>query len=247
MKIIIVILAATLVFLGIRIIRLGIKYLLKLRPGLDFPGKILIVTEFLIWFIFVFKSTDFLFREKFYYQYIVVSYIVIFLGFFTWFFMRDIFAGFIFRIKYSFKTGTYISAGDKSGQIKSQQLTSIKLKTNDGLILNIPYTRIINEVITELGFRGTPEEHIMQLQADFSMSRTNAEELIRTALLNTPWSSLKEEPIIRFVKENEKGYFFEITLFSVKMKHIKLIEIALDNVPLLHIVTQKESSNTLIA
>src|SRR4030042_1746538 len=183
MKIIIVILAATLIFLGIKIIRLGIKYLLKLRPGLDFPGKILIVTEFLIWFIFVFKSTDFLFREKFYYQYIVVSYIVIFLGFFTWFFMRDIFAGFIFRIKYSFKTGTYISAG----------------------------------------------------------------ELSRTALLNTPWSSLKEEPIIRFVKENEKGYFFEITLFSVKMKHIKLIEIALDNVPLLHIVTQKESSNALIA
>jgi hypothetical protein len=247
MKIIIVILAAAVIFLGIRIIRLGIKYLLKLKPGFNFPWKIIMVAEFMIWSIFVFRSTDFLFRGKFFYQYIIVSFIVIFLGLLTWFFIRDIFAGFIFRIKYSLKTGTYISAGNINGQIKSQQLTSIRLKTDDGLIHNIPYTRIIDEVITELGFRGTPEEHILQLQADVTLGRTKAEELIRTALLSTPWNNLKEEPIIRFLKENEKGYFFEIKLFSVRMKHIKLIEIALDNVPLLHIISQKQSSDPVIA
>jgi hypothetical protein len=237
MKIIIVILAALLVYFGIRIVRLGLKYLLNRYHRLDFLGNIMIVAEFLIWLIFVFQSTNFLFREMFYYQYLVISLILIFVGFLTWFFIRDIFAGFIFRIRYSLKTGAYISAGNISGQIKSQRLASIKLITNDGLILNIPYTRIINEVITEKGFRGTPEEHMLQLQADLSLGRINAEELIRIALLSSPWSNLKEEPIIRFVKENEKGYFFQIKLFSVKMKYIKLIETALDKVPSLQVVS----------
>ena len=96
---------------------------------------------------------------------------------------------------------------------------------------------MINEVITEKVFRGTHEEHILQLQADLTLGKTNAEEVIRTVLLSAPWSNLKEEPIIRFMKENEKGYFFEITLLSVKMKHMKFIERALDEVPLLHVVS----------
>ncbi len=238
MKIIIVILVAALIFLATRIIRLGLKYLLNRYPRLDTLGNLIIVAEFLVWLIFVFLAADFLFREKSFYHYLVAGFTLIVLGLFTWFFIRDIFAGFIFRIKYSLKTGTYISTGNLSGQIKSRQLTSIKLKTNDGLILNIPYTRLVNEVITEKEFRGTPEEHVLQIQADLSLGRTNAEELIRTALLTAPWSNLREEPIIRLAKENEREYFFEITLFSVKMKHIKLIEIALDKVPSLHVFSQ---------
>jgi small-conductance mechanosensitive channel len=238
MKFIIVILAAVLIFLGIRIIRLGLKYLLNRYPRLDILGRILVITEYLIWLIFVFQSTYFLFHEKFYYQYLAGGLILIVLGFLTWFFIRDIFAGFIFRVKYGFKTGTYISTLNFSGQVKSYKLTSIKLKTTDGLILYIPYTKLINEVITEKGFRGTLEEHTLQLHADVSLGRTKAEEMIRSALLATPWSNHKEEPVIRFEKENEIGYFFEVKLFSVKMKHIKFIEIAMDKVPSLHVVSQ---------
>lgn len=237
MKIIIVILASAIIFLGIRIIKMGLKYLLSSHPRLDFLRNIMIISEFLIWIIFVFQSTYFLFNGKFFYQYLVFGLILILLGFLTWFFLRDIFAGFIFRIKYNLKAGAFISAGDLSGQIKSHQLTSVKLLTAEGLVLNIPYTRMINEVITEKGFRGTPEEHILQIEADLSVGRTNAEELIRTALLSSPWSNLKEEPAIRFIGENEKGYLFQIKLFSVKMKHVKLIETSLGKISLLHTVS----------
>jgi Mechanosensitive ion channel, beta-domain len=246
MKIIIVILVAILIFLGLWILKLGLKYLLNRYPRLDFVGDFLIIAESLIWLIFIFRSTSFLFREKFYYQYLVISLILIFLGFLTWFFIRDIFAGIIFRIRYNIKTGDYISSGNISGHIKSYHLTSINLLTADGLVLNIPYTRMINEVIAKKEFRGTPEEHKLQLQADLSLGRTNAEELIRTALLNAPWSNLKEEPAIRFIEENGKGYYFEITLYSVKMKNMKFIEMALDKIPSLNIVSQNQFNNPSI-
>ncbi len=236
MKIIIVILAATLIFMGVKIINLGLKYLLNRYPRMNILRTIFLFTEALVWLIFVFQATNYLFDEKFYYTYLVTGLIFIVLGLLTWFFIRDIFAGFIFRIKYNLKTGAYISAGKLNGQIKSQQLTSVKLKTDDGLTLYIPYTKLINEVITEKEFRTTPAEHILQFRVDLSQGRSNAEEMIRSALLTTPWSSLKEDPIIRFMKENEDGYFFEITLHSVKMEHLRFIEIALDKLPFLHVV-----------
>ena len=241
MKIIIVILAAAIIFLVIRAIRLGINSFIRNKPGLSFPIKIAIVAEFLIWLVFIFKSADYLFREKFFYNYLVVTLILIGLGFLTWFIIRDMIAGVIFRVKYNLKAGVHINAGGKSGQIKSQNLTSLTVRTNDGLIVNLPYSKLVNDVITEKVFRGNPEEHILHLRIDLSSGRTNAEEIIRNALLCTPWSNLREEPSIRFVKENESGYFFEVTLFAVKMKHIKLIESALGKVPSLKVVSQKAS------
>ena len=240
MKIITVILAAALIFLTGRIVRLGLKYILNRYPRLDILRNILTITEFLVWLIFVFLSADYLFSEKFYYRYLMGGLIFIVMSLLTWFFISDILAGFIFRLKYNFKTGTYITAGNFGGQIKTRHLTSIKLITNDGLIQNIPYTWIINKVITEKGFRGAPEEHILKIQADLSLGRTKAEELIRTALLASPWSSLKDEPKINFIEKNDQGYIFEITLFSIKMKHIQLIEIALNKVPSLYVVSQKQ-------
>ena len=241
MKIIIVIIAAALIFLIMTIIRLGIKYLVKHKPGLNIQAKIMIVVEFLVWLIFIFKSIDFLFRGKFYFNYLVISLILIGLGFLTWFVIRDIIAGVIFRVKFNLKAGTHISAGNNSGQVMSQNLTFLKIKTNDGLILNIPYSKMISEVITEKGFRGKPEEHILQLRVDLAFGRINAEEAIRNALLRTPWSNLKEEPIIRFVKENDSGYFFEITLFSIKMKHLKHMESALDKTPYFKVISQTQA------
>jgi hypothetical protein len=235
MKIIIVIGIGILIFLGIRLLRLGLKYLLNRYPRLTIVGNIMVIAEFIIWIIFVFQSANFIFHQKFFYQYLVYGLILILLIFLTWFFLLDVLAGIIFRIKYSLGPGTFITAGGTNGQIKAHGLTSVKLLTGEGLIQNIPYSRLINEVITEAGLNGRTEENIFQIQADLSLGREKSEELIRTALLNAPWSNLKEEPLIRFIKENEKGYYYEVTLFTRKKKQMKLIAESLDRIALLHI------------
>lgn len=160
---------------------------------------------------------------------------LILLIFFTWFFLLDIFAGLLFRIRYSLGPGTFIQTGNISGQIKSFSPTSVILLTNEGLIQSIPYSKIINEVITEEGSYGLSKENIFQVQADLSLGRAKSEELIRTSLLNAPWSNSKEEPLIRFIEGNEKGYLYEVTLFAKKKKHIKLIVESLGKISSLHI------------
>ena len=239
MKIIIVIVFALLILTGFRILRMGLKYLESRLSGSSFLEKPLAITELLVWTIFIFQSLYYLFGEKFYYQYLFVTLIIVLIGFISWYLIRDILAGFFFRIRYSLKPGAHINTANESGVLKSYGLTSIKMITSDGLLLNIPYSRIINDIIAEKSFRGAPEEHILQLHADLSLGRTKAEELIRLSLLNSPWTNPKEEPVIKFLEENEKGYLFQVRLFSIKEKNIRLIEKSIENFSSIHVVTQR--------
>ena len=239
MKIIIVIVFALLILTGLRILRIGLKYLSGRVEWINILDKPLTIIELLVWTIFLFQSLYYLLGEKFYYQYLLITLIIVLIGFISWFLLRDILAGFFFRIRFTLKPGAHISTSDQSGVIKSFGLTSIKLITGDGLSLNIPYSRIINDTITEKSFRGAPEEHILKLQADISLGRSKAEELIRLSLLNSPWTNPKEEPVIKFLEENEKGYIFQVKLFSIKEKNIRNIEKSIENFSSVHVITQK--------
>ncbi len=237
MKIIIVIIVAAFSFLLLKVIRLGLKRLLSRYSALNHYNNFFIPLEVLIWMGYIFWVTDFLFSEKFYFSYMVYAMIFIIAGFVAWFLLKDIFAGIIFRVKHNLKTDSYIRAGALSGQIKSQQLTYLKIMAGDGQILRVPYSGIIHEVITELAYPGALEEHTLHVRIDMSQGSTDtAESLIRAVVLNTAWSNLKEEPSIKYIKENDTGYFFEITLLSIDKKQIKYIERSLEMIPSLHVV-----------
>ena len=237
MKILITIIIAVLLFSAFKIIRMGLKLLLNRYSGLSFIHNFMVAVEIAFWSAFLFWAIYFLFSEKFFYSYLIYALILISAAFLAWFLMRDIFAGIIFRLSHNLKNGSHIRAGDFSGQIKSQHLNYLKILTNDSQLLRIPYSRIIHEVITELAYTGSSDEHIIQIQVNSSIGKPGAaESLIMNAVMNTPWSNIKAEPAIRFLKENEKGYFFEIMILSASREKIKNIKMALEEIPSLHVI-----------
>ena len=237
MKVLIAFLIATIVFLGLKIIRMVLKRLLNRYSGLNFIDNLLLALELIIWLAFIFWTTNFLFSEKFFYRNLVYVIILIVVAFLSWFMLRDIFAGIIFRVRHNLKTGSYIKAGDFSGQIKSQALSYLKIKTNDNQLLRVPYSILIHKAITEMTYPEDLEAHLIHLHVDISVGKVSAaESFIRSSVMNSPWSSLKEEPAIKFLKETENGYFFDIKLLSVTMKQMKYIQMALEEIPSLHVI-----------
>ncbi len=229
---------AALFFLSLKAGRIGIKRLSSLYSGLKFIDNLTMPIELIIWLGYIFWAVDFLFKKAFFYPYLIYILIIIVVSFLTWYLFKDIFAGIIFRIKHNLIPGSYIRAGEITGQIKSQQLTFMKIMTGDGQIIRMPYSMIILEAITELAYPGAPEEHTLHLIVDFSAGRTDdAESLIRTVILNSPWSNLKEDPIIKFLKENEQGYLFEVTLPSINRNQIKFIQLMLEETPAMQILS----------
>ena len=237
MKIIIALIVTVSFFLALKVTRLVLKRLLNRYSELNYIDNLIIAAELIIWLIYIFWALDFLFSGKFYYTYVVYAIILIIVVSVAWFLLKDIFSGIIFRFKHNLKNDSYVRAGDLSGRIKSQHLTYLKIMTDDGQIIRIPYSRIVNEVITELAYPDALKEHVLHLRVDLSAGNTSASEsLIRTEVLNAPWSNLKEEPVIKFLKENDDGYFFEVSLLSINRKHIEFIEMALEEIPSIHVI-----------
>lgn len=236
MKIIIVFLVAVLIYFGFKAIRFLLKGRMKRNSILERLSYLMAGAEIILWLVFVFWATDNLFSDKFYYHYLVYALIIIITGLAGWFFLRDIFAGLTFRIRHKLRNGSLIRVGDLSGQLKSQQLTCLTLLADDDkLLLRIPYSRIINEVVTELKYTGGQEEHTLHVRVELSVEKNNAESLIRSAVLYAPWSNLNEEPSIRFIEETEEGYFFEVTLFLINPKNMRYMVMALEGTPSLHV------------
>jgi hypothetical protein len=231
MKVLIAFLIAVLLIMLLKLVRLGLKRLQNLYSGNKSLDNILVIMEFLIWLGFTFWLIFFIFRNKFYYSFLVYALILIIAIFVSWFILKDIFAGIILRIKHNLSDGSYIKAGNYSGQIKSQRLTYMKIITADNRLLRIPYTNLVNEVIFETAVRGPAEEYILNIKIDISGGRSEAENLIRSALLNSPWSNVSEDPGLKFQKQDETGYFYEITFLSKNLKEIKNIEKSLGQVP----------------
>ena len=237
MKIFVALLVAALFIFILKGFRLGLKRLLTIYPGLTFLNNLLTVIEISFFFVYVFWIADFLFGEKFYYEHLIYILLFIVIGFVGWFLIRDIIAGAIFRLRHKLETGSYIRVGEHSGKIIQQAFTYLKISTADDQTLRLPYSGIINEVITEMPYMGAKEEHILQIHASISIGITNAESYIRKAIFNTSWSNPKEEPIIRFINDTDKGYFYEVTLLSRNSRQMQFIKKGLEENPLLHIIS----------
>ena len=237
MKILIAFLISTVIFLGLKVLRLGLKTLLHRSSVLNLTDHILAALELLVWMVFIFWTGHTLFSEKFFYSYLVYFIIFIIISFFSWFLLRDLLAGIVFRVRHNLRTGSYIKAGDFSGQVVSQKLSYLYLKTTDNQFLRIPYSAIINKVLTELTFPEEIESHLIHVMMDLSAGKISvAESLIRTTIFNSAWNNFKEEPEIKFLKENKEGYFFDIKLLSATPKQIKYIQMALEEIPSIHIL-----------
>lgn len=238
MKFLVVFLVALLVFATMLLLRLGLKRLRSLYPRWNLRINILESFEFLIWLVFIFWAVDQLFSEKFYFHYLVFAIIFVVVGFLSWFLFSDIIAGIVFKTKHNFKTGSHISTGELSGQITSQRLTYIKLKTEDGRVLRVPFSKLNHAVISEMTHTEALKEHSINLEISNEMSKANAETIIRDAILNSPWSNLNEEPSIKFMAETEKSYVFELMLFSTSLKHMKFIETSLEKIQTAKVISK---------
>lgn len=237
MKIIIVTLIAALILVTVRILKIGLKRLSYHYTRFRLSDNILVLSEMSIWLAFFFWAVHFLFNDKTFYPYLIIALLFIVVVFTSWFILKDLFAGVFFRLKHNLKSGAFIKTGSISGQIKSQNLTHLKIINSDGQTLRVPYFEVINKIIAEQDYPGTLEEHILHLIVKTSYGNiSKVENLIRNAILNSPWSSFKEEPSIKFIKEDDQGYRFEITLLSINMKHMKNIEMAIGEIPGFHIV-----------
>ncbi len=224
MKIIIVVLIGISVFVLLKVINTLYIYVNKKYTKWTRKFNFIPALEFITWLIFIFWAIDYLFKSKMYYQYLVISIVIIVVVFLAWFVVKDFIAGIVFKVQNDIKSDNNIQFGKISGTIKSQHLTHMKVETTSGQVVKIPYSRLNQEVISEISDSKTAEEFKFQVTTDRTLSKQDTNENIRFMVINSPWSNINKSPVIKLTSENENTYTFDIMVNALNHKHMRLIE-----------------------
>lgn len=237
MKIIIAFAVAVFILLFLKAFQWGLKRLSNYYSGWYLKLNYFTAIEFIAWIIFIFWSAGFLFGQKSYYPALIYVFVFLITGFLSWYLLNDIFAGVIFKIRHNLQEGNHIKAGEFQGTISSLHTTFIKIRTENGQLLRIPYTKISHVVISEISKSESATKPILKISIPSGTSKSEAENLIRTCILSSPWSNVNEEPGIRLISQSDQEYIYEVVLFSLNKNHLKYIETSLESNPRIKIVT----------
>jgi hypothetical protein len=224
MKIIIVVLIGILVYVILKAINTLSIYINKKYAKWTRKLNLIPAVEFISWLVFIFWAIDFLFKNKMYYQYLVISIVIIVVVFLAWFVVKDFIAGIVFKVQNDIQSNNKIQLGKITGTIKSQHLTHIKVETGTGQVVKIPYSRLNQEIISEISDATTDEEFRFQVQTKKAKSKQDTEDHIRFLIINSPWSNINKSPLIKLISEDEDFFTFEVLINTLNYKHMRQLE-----------------------
>lgn len=205
----------------IRIIEMLIRYFAGKRQSLKFLIRFFPLFELVSVLIIIFNAIDYLFSESNYYKLIVMSLIISFIAFISWFLIKDLIAGIIFRTGNNFRSGSAIQIGETKGKMLKMRATHIIIETHNGKTVKIPYSRVANETISEHSEEWVRADSLLVIIIAKNMSWRETEMKLKNILLTTPWRLLGSKPLIKL--RTDEGQFFEVEI-QLKTRNSKYVD-----------------------
>jgi small conductance mechanosensitive channel len=224
MKIIILLITGAAIFMLLSVTRVFLKRMDRKYSNWKKAWKAFPLASTIIWVIFVFWGTGLLLGERIYYPYIVVGMVLIILGLVTWYFIRDILAGALFKLQNELNQGDFIKIGDLSGQIKALRLTHLEISSETGQTVRIPYTKMNQELISNTSTPEGMEEFNIRLVHDKRYTKPELEEKIRYELATSPWCSFKQPPVLVLQNEDAESYTYDLLIYTMNHQHLRIVE-----------------------
>jgi len=147
----------------------------------------------------------------------------------SFFYLKDYFAGIMFRTGKDISVNEFIDVNGTSGKITKMKNRTIRLEDEHGTVIQIPYSKLLNAEIKKEEQAETISGHTFQLKIVKNKSLPETVKQLRNAAINLPWASLKKNPQIKPVNEDKQFYFIELTIFSLEKKYFYNIETNLRN------------------
>jgi len=215
---------AVILFFVFRVINYFIK-VIPIRKNVRKPIiKYLPVFELFVWLLFSIWAVKFFLQTHYLYSLGLLVIILIIILWISWFALKDIIAGIVFKTSEKFSVNESIKIKNYEGKIAKLKSRSLEIETETGETINIPYSIVISEIIT----KSNPAETILNYSFSLNISKKlplyNTIENLKAEVLNLPWSSIKKEPVIKLTGENDSHFFLEITAYSLEKEYFSKIE-----------------------
>jgi len=191
-----------------------IKILTRYLPGI----------ELFIWVLFFIWAIQYFWKNNQLYSMGLFLVLIMLLLWVSWFALKDFIAGAIFKASKSFNINESIKIDNYSGRIIQFKNRSLIIETDSGETIHFPYTQLLGKVI----IKSSPSEMIQNKTIFLNISKKDPlfETIrnIKTDILNLPWSSIKKEPQIKPIGENNNSFELEIVIFAIETEYFYKIE-----------------------
>jgi small-conductance mechanosensitive channel len=180
--------------------------------------------EILAWCAYFFRSLEYLFGTRSYYDYLLTAVILTGLGLFVWFYLKEVVAGAFFKLQHNPKSGRHLQTGDLKGVIKRISATHVYLDTGNGKVVSLPFSKLVGSAFS----LSAHKEHIQNFRFGIEIekrgSRDETINRIRQALLLSPYCSYKDPIEITISDERPDAYACKIAVRPVSERFASRIE-----------------------
>lgn len=189
---------------------------------------VLVAVELSLWIVFLFWLVHYFLVDKVFYDELVLVLVLVSVVLLVWYYVKDVVAGFLFKIKHNPRTGQMIQSSEGKGVIKVLATSQLLLEEEGRNIVRIPYSRILGKTLSlETEDSHTASEAVIHLDIILEKNYSEMERKIRSTLLQSPWCVPSKPIHVLFLSEPEKG--IEVSLHLVDKSYIEVAKAKLKN------------------
>ncbi|MDO8927494.1 MAG: mechanosensitive ion channel [Bacteroidota bacterium] len=172
--------------------------------------KVFPVVQMFLWFAFAFWAFDQLFIGMAAYPFLTGSLIILLVGLFGWYFLRDFVSGIILKAENAFETGQQIRTAEVSGTIKKLGYRSIGIVTSEGELVKIPYSLLASQKIVKPADTGNWVEQLIRLKISSAYPPEKIQNMLKIRLLEMPWIVSDDSLQLKITRDEAGNYMAEI-------------------------------------
>ena len=186
--------------------------------------RFLPIVEIVVWLVFISWAVIYFLNNPTSRAIFLLTLCAALLIIISWVAMRDIFAGIILRLDSSFNLNEWIKIKDIDGKIVKLGYRTFELETGTGEMVNIPYSRVSGEIRTKPSVSEKIKSHAFSVNLPKTYPIDETAKELKFTLANAPWSSLKKLPTVKFIRETQDRYQFEVIIYSMKVSYFQHIK-----------------------
>jgi len=189
--------------------------------------------EFGAWGAFIFWGIHLLYRNRFFYEPLVLVLVIILTLLLTWYFLKDLVAGIIFKAENNFKANDKIRFEQSNGSIRKLGNLTMHIENEAGEIEIFAYSRVLSKNITKINPGGLFKKYVICPHQAYLSDVGDEIARLKALAWSAPWSSTRNEPLVTKSK-NEQQNPYEVTVYALNADHAEKIK--------MHIEKRLESS-----
>jgi small-conductance mechanosensitive channel len=163
------------------------------------------ILELILWTVIAFWSARMFLSTRSYYPHLVIILALLVAFMVTWFYIKDIVAGFLFRVRHNPIKGQTLRCESLKGSIRRLGISQVTVETEDGQWLRVPYSSIITRSLSLHSLRQTtPGETTLELGIETLKNPQHTEQRLRTILAQSPWCIVSKPLTIQFIPHENK-------------------------------------------